>query len=314
MVYIAILAGGRRKNYIRGAPKCFLRMPDGRTIVEHLLEEIHRIPSIKGVAVVGPREGLASIDKHLLHARRSTIVLVDQRQTQFENIYAAKEALVKHFRIPKAEDKGIIYLMGDTPFRQAHSIKEFILQIDTAYDFINSLIPEKTFHSYCSLFKKPLIPLHIDGKLNLFKEANMMYLNADRINPDLATAIYANRHSGRITEALRLRKMAKQLVGNQGLAMITTYFLARTWHRALRRFTPRCVHTPSKLFKRLDIDKASDMVGRAMKLRVGMVFSSFPDGYIDLDTRRDYDKIVARYSQIKDHIEDDCANRLIEND
>ncbi|MFH1915684.1 MAG: hypothetical protein ABIJ21_00315 [Nanoarchaeota archaeon] len=301
MVHVAILAGAKRKNYIRGEAKCFKDMPTGECIVEEILHALKGIKKVEDIVIVGPEEGLGKLKIRDLSHFKKKIFLVKQGKSIQENLILAKEELT----IRKKRVSGLLYILGDTPFRKRISIEEFISQIDQTNDVVISYTPEKIIRKYLLLFPKPLIPLCLQGVPGNFKETNMFYFNPDKIEGDLAKRFYRLRHTSRFRSMLELRRIIYSLGGKEVMKVLTRAFVVRQWHKMFRGFMPRWFHTPVPLYRRLEKDKIMRLAYQKFHLKMDIVFSSYPDGFIDVDNSRDYRKIYRHFFEINKEVTKD---------
>ncbi|MBU1975773.1 MAG: hypothetical protein KKG59_05195 [Nanoarchaeota archaeon] len=313
MVHVAILAGSRFRKYIKGEPKCFLDMPAGETIVEEILYQIQDIKKIKDIVIVGPKYGLKKIQERDLSRFNKKIYLTPQGTSQQENLGLAKKTIVKKNKLKgkKADDLGLLILLGDTPFRNKCGVEEFIKQVEnTKADFVSSLVHEQTILKYYPYFKKPMIPLFVQGQARHFKETNMAYFNPDKLDSDLLRKFYSLRHTSKVKTMFAMRELVHSIGGTELLDLLERYFFIRHWHRVFRRFTPRAFHSPCILYRKLDKDKLIHLAERILGVKIEIVFSSYPDGYIDLDKKGDYKKIFKHYFELKAEIDRDCKQIL----
>lgn len=306
MVHVAILAGARKRNYIKRWPKCFLDMPTGECIVEEILHQIKGIKKVESVIVVGPPEGLAKLRERDIFRFGKKILLVPQGKNIQENCVLAKQELLKSLKKKEDKNLGLLFLWGDTPYRKRCSVEEFIGQLDVKKDVIISFVHESKLGTYYGLFKKPLIPLSVGGIPGNYKETNMVYLNPDIIIGDLGKRFYKLRHTSRFKTMIALRKLINQLGGKDVLSVLMRGFFVRRWHALFRGWTPTFLHTPRSLYKRLDKDRLALLAEKKLGIKMDIVFSSYPDGFIDIDTKEDYRKIYRHFFELNREIVKDC--------
>jgi len=310
MVHVVLLAGGSKKSFIRKQPKCFLDLPTGECIVEEILREIDGIREIEDIVIVGPQQGLQKLqDRNVFKRFKKKIVLEPQGKSMQENIILAKKACIWHNKIKNekvAEKLGLLYLWADTPFRKRCSVEEFIHQINPEKDLIISWVPEENVWKYYSMFKKPMIPIWMDGRPGNYKETNMAYLNPDKLVGNVTQRFYRLRHTGRFKTMLALRKFLRDLGGRKFLSILEWGILVRQWHRTFRRITPRSFHTPRLLYKRLDKDYVVRVVEESFGLKADIVLSHYPDGFIDVDSTADYKNMYEHFFSLQKEISLDC--------
>ncbi len=308
MVHVAILAGARKRNYIRGWPKGFLDMPTGECIVEEILHQVKDIRKVEDIVIVGPPEGLEKLKQRDMLRFKKKIILVPQGKDIQENLVLAKKELLKQLR--KKEDKhlGLLFFLGDTPYRKRCSVEEFIGQIDTEKDVVISYVHESRLRKYYRVFRKPLIPLSVAGIPGNYKETNMYYLNPDIIVGDLGKRFYNLRHTSRLKTMIALRKLIHQLGGKEVLSVLMRAFFVRKWHKMFKGWTPSFVHTPKSLYKKLDKDRIAVLAQKKFGVKLDIVFSSYPDGFLDIDTKEDYRKIYRHFFELNREIVKDCLS------
>jgi hypothetical protein len=309
MVHVAILAGGSRKSNIRKQPKCFLDMPTGECVVEEILHAIDPIKKIESIVIIGPEAGLQKLEARNVKRRfKHRIALVPQGRNLQDNLILAKQSCLKmnKMKVSQAEALGLLYLFGDTPFRKQCAVEEFISQIDTNKDLIISWVDETLVMKYYRMFKKPMIPVWLDGKPGNFKETNMIYLNPDKIVGNVTKRLYSLRHTSRLSTMIQLRKVIYQLGGKRFLSILQWGFFVRQWHKTFRKVAPRAVHTPSFLYKKLDKDYLVKVLEESFGIKADVALSSYPDGFIDLDSRADFKKIYGHYFSLDRMISRDC--------
>jgi hypothetical protein len=313
MVHVCILAGASRKAYIHGKPKCFLDLPTGESTVEEILREIDPIKTIESIVIIGPQEGLNKLTQRKVHERfKHKIGLVPQGKTIQDNFILAKQAILAMNKIKdpkKAAELGILYLLGDTPFRQQCAVEEFITQIHGDKDLVISWVAEEHIQPYYHYFKKPMIPIFMHGLPGNYKETNMVFFNPDKLVGNLTKRFYRLRHTSRLSTMIELYRLMKKLKGGRLVNILLHLVMVRQWHKTFRRIAPRSVHTPRFFYKRLDKDVLCTLVDDVFGIKADVVISSYPDGYMDIDTALDYKKIYTHYFDLLHLVTTDCMRQ-----
>lgn len=125
-----ILAGGfgeRTKGILNGLPKTLVKTGDGRTILDHTLDDLQNITDIKDIAIVTNASYFDHIYSHInsFHKKRSIKVLSNGQADPQKRLGALGDLLFAYNEI-KSSDDSCLVLPSDNAYWNSFSLKSFI--------------------------------------------------------------------------------------------------------------------------------------------------------------------------------------------
>lgn len=278
------MTGNNRRGYIGGVPKCYVRFGDEKRTnsASRVLDRLNIAKSIETITVIG-EEYYINNELDCSNARKP-LYLVSQREnaTFADNILDAYNFLVG--RLKEEHEIGVLSVFGDVPFRMPCTIDLFVHKIDENADLAIHLVKQEAIKRFYSIYRRPLVPVSEDGKLNWFKPDDMFYIKPTKFSYSDINELYQKRETSKFGFAIKtIRLISRKYPQLKG--PLIKAFILRQIYRSLGISLP--IFNGSLEKSRLEqIVKENPPYINAQ-----IIPTDNPDGYFDIDNEADFRKL-----------------------
>ncbi len=309
-----VLAGNNRKGYIQGTPKCFvdftngykpfIEEPDEHNSVSRVIESLNASDSISSITLIGPHE---MFHRLRLSALRKNFLAVPQNpEANFaDNFFKAYENRTS--LNPSRIESGFLYLSGDTPFRTPYSIDFAVQNVKDSDDITLFMIPESDIKKLSFVYKKPLLPIVTGNQVIWCKPDDMAFIRPSKLPREKIEYMYEKRSTNRLTWALEFGSLLYDYKELKDIIM--TGWTLKQWHR-LTRNLPKFINSPSFMTRNIEQQKVEEIVRLyPPNMNSSIVITPFIDGYVDIDSEKDYDIVLREFRKIRNVINTDVLQK-----
>ncbi len=304
---VLLLAGEGESSYkVYHQHKAFLHL-QGKTIVSHVLESLHRVPSVRSIYLIGQKDSLRRTlaeDGVPLDAPKP-VHLLQQRENLYQNIWHAFLATLPE-PVPEAEletspyaDRAVLIVPCDAPLITPHEVEYFIRKSDlTRYDHILGLTPESCLKPFYPEGGRPGIRMaYLHLKEGNFRINNLHLVRPVRIgNRRYIQEMYQYRYQRNIRNVIpfALKLLLRDRYHGYRLYLgLVLSLLAARWHcprleACFRNWVPKAA--------------LERWVSQGLATRFFGLTVPFPGAALDIDNEEDFRALEARFEEWRGRI------------
>jgi molybdopterin-guanine dinucleotide biosynthesis protein A len=298
MKYNTILLTGDRKasKSVFGMNKALIEL-NGTPLFMHVLSALQDVEGIDNIYIVGPKSKIDEILERGKGGFKKNIVVVEQRDNLYENIWHTFLSTLSSPSHPSGDDidKAVFVVAGDIPLITPFEIKEFLSKSDIEnYDYCIGMTPESVLRYYYPSDGKPGIKLaYLNLKESKYRVSNLHLVKPFKIsNREYIEKVYEYRYQ---KEARNIVKLTLEIIRKHaGFESLLFYicvqmslFLSHIHLEFLSRFFRQFV----------PIGLAERIVSNVLKTRLKLIETSFGGAALDVDNERDFNAIKVMYQE-----------------
>jgi hypothetical protein len=303
----AVVAAGDRRaaKAVYGESKPYLEL-EGRTLVEHTVAALQRVPEVSEVWVVGNAERLGAVlgRESFRRELRKPLHVVPQFRNLYENAWQTYRRLLpgappegRDPVSPADLDTQALYLSADLPFATPQEISEFVRRgQELGCDYALGLVTEESMEGFY-----PVTPggpgIHM-AYFNLregrFRQSNLHLVKPAKLgNRHYVEDLYEHRYQ---REFGHIAALAWRLLRSEqgGLRLMLSYALMHMAGLADRHGFRR---TADLLRRGLALPRIESTCGALLRTGFRFVVTDVGGCAVDIDNEPDYDIAKLRFEE-----------------
>jgi hypothetical protein len=301
-VHAIVMTGNSRRGFIEfnghKFPKCYVPLPDSSNPASNVINALNSSRSIESIAVIGPEDYFDTVEIYQDRQQKDILWIPQKDGASFSDNLCDSYSRSRELGLIKS-DEGALYLAGDTPFRTFRSIDEVVRQISPEFDLVIPLIPGASLEDFFRYaYQKPLVPVALPNSKDIswYKADELVYARIDKMPKEDMETLYNRRKTNR---AIWVFEMFSYGFRNPELASILVPgWILKQVHR-LTRDLPKAINTPFCFNRFLNSERMEQIVREShLRLNVHMFQSTYPEGYLDIDSQRDFRVISKNFNRL----------------
>jgi GTP:adenosylcobinamide-phosphate guanylyltransferase len=301
----AIVAAGDRRaaKAVYGESKPYLQLA-GRTLVEHTVATLQRVPEVSEVWVVGNAERLERTlaSESFQRELRKPLRIVPQFRNLYENAWQTYRRVLpgagpegRDPVSPEDADTIVLYLSADLPFATPQEISEFVRRsLDVGCDYALGLVTEEAMEGfYPPAPDEPGIQMaYFNLREGRFRQSNLHLVRPAKLgNRHYVEDLYEHRYQ---KEFWHIVALAWRLLRSEegGLRILVYYGLMHLASLADRRGWRRLADW---LRRGITLPRVEATCGALLRTGFRFVVTDVGGCAVDIDNEPDYDTAKIRY-------------------
>jgi len=302
---IVAAGDGRAARAVHGQSKPYLELA-GRTLIEHVVAILQRVPEVSEVWVVGNAERLHEVlgrDETKAELRKPLHV-VPQFRNLYENAWQTYRRLLpgagSEGRDPVSDadaDTAVLYLSADLPFATPQEISEFVRRgLALGCDYALGLVTEESMEPfYPRAPGEPGIQMaYFNLREGRFRQSNLHLVKPAKLgNRHYVEDMYVHRYQ---KEFGHVAALAWQLLRSEagGLRILVYFALMHLAGLADRRGWRRIA---DRLRRMIALPRVEASCGALLRTGFRFVVTDLGGCAVDIDNEPDYETAKLRFAE-----------------